>query len=149
MATTQQSTLADFKTKEVDEQHRRQMEQYEALLRKRFQERYPNPGPEEQRKIQARVQTLVERFETSATPPAAPQISSERFEQQLRERLAARYPNLSPDQSRRLQERIGQAVQRYQTARPGTGPINRSIDETRRLEASRKRESHEPGVYER
>jgi hypothetical protein len=54
-----------------------------------------------------------------------------RFEEQLRVRLAARYPGLSPDQARgsRLEERIAQAIER-QKGRLGKTRMQ-SLDEAR------------------
>jgi len=51
------------------------------------------------------------------------------FEEQLRVRLAARYPGLSPDQARKLQERIAQAV-KQQKGRLGE-TRRQSLDQAR------------------
>ena len=124
---------------------------YEGELVARFADRYPEPTPEQQAKIEARIQVLVERALTNMqaasesgqakkvlveryerelmqrtaqklgrdlTPATfGPRDAIEmpplrRFEEQLRVRLAARYPGLSSDQARRLQERIAQATER-------------------------------------
>jgi hypothetical protein len=44
----------------TEELRTREAERYETLLRERLKERYPNPSPEQKRKIEARVQTLME-----------------------------------------------------------------------------------------
>src|SRR6267378_958188 len=106
-------TLTETGRERTEELRRREAERYETLLWERFTERYPNPSPEQKRKIEARVQTLMERHEATFGPREAIEIPPLRlFEEQLRVRLATRYPDLSPDQSKRLQERIAQAVER-------------------------------------
>ena len=97
----------------TEELRKREVERYEALLRERLNGRYPNPSPEQKRKIEARVQTLMQRHGATVEARAATEMSPlRRFEEQLQQRLATRYPNLSPDQSKRLQERIAQALER-------------------------------------
>jgi hypothetical protein len=114
----------------AEQLRRREAERYETLLRERLKEHYPNPSPEQKRKIEARVQTLMERHEATFGPKEAIEMPPlRRFEEQLRMRLATRYSDLSPGQSKRLQERIAQAVERQkgrlvETRRP-------LLDETR------------------
>jgi hypothetical protein len=126
----QMKTFAEMTRERNEELLRREAERYEALLRERFKERYPNPTTEEKRKIEARVQKLMERHEATLGAGAVTEVSPlRRFEEQLQQRLAARYPTLSPDQARRLHERIAQAVEKQrerlvETRRP-------SMDETR------------------
>jgi hypothetical protein len=67
---------------------------------------YPNPTAEQKRKIEARIQTLVERHEAPLGARVVTEVPP------LRQRLAARCPELSPDQARRLQEWIAQAVEK-------------------------------------
>lgn len=123
-------TLTETAREQAEELRRREAERYETLLRERFKQRYPNPNPEEKRKIEARVQTLMERHGAKFSPRDAIEMPPlRRFEEQLRVRLAARYPGLSPDQARRLQERIAQAVEQ-QKGRLGE-TRKQSIDEAR------------------
>jgi hypothetical protein len=140
-------TLTETAREWTEELRRREAERYETLLRERLKERYPNPSPEQKRKIEARVQTLMERHGATFGPREAIEMPPlRRFEEQLRVRLATRYPDLSPDQSKRLQERIAQAVER-QKGRLGER-VEHSLDEgrsaLRRAPGSQKRE-----VYER
>jgi hypothetical protein len=112
-SSNQSKTFTETGRERAEELRRREAERYETLLWERFTERYPNPSPEQKRKIEARVQTLMERHEATFGPREAIEIPPLRlFEEQLRVRLATRYPDLSPDQSKRLQERIAQAVER-------------------------------------
>ena len=123
-------TFAEIARQRTEELRRREAERYEALLRERFKEHYPNPTTEQKRKIEARVLTLMERHGATVGARPATEIPPLRqFEEQLQQRLAARYPDLSPDRARRLQERIAQAVQKQkgrlvETRRP-------LLDETR------------------
>jgi hypothetical protein len=138
--------FAETAREQAKELRRREAERYEALLRERFKQPYPNPNPEEKRKIEAQVQTLMERHgATFAAREAIEMPPLRQFEEQLQQRLAARYPELSPDQARRLQERIAQAVEKQrerlvETRRP-------SLDETRsgslRARGSAQREFYE------
>jgi Pyruvate/2-oxoacid:ferredoxin oxidoreductase gamma subunit len=106
-------TFAEIIRERNEELRRREAEQYEALLRERFKERYPNPTTEQKRKIEARVQKLMERHEATLGAGAMTEVSPlRRFEEQLQQRLAARFPELSPDQARRLHDRIAQAVEK-------------------------------------
>jgi len=57
----QAKTFTETAREQAEELRRREAERYETLLRERFKQRYPNPNPEEKRKIEARVQTLMER----------------------------------------------------------------------------------------
>ena len=142
----QAKPFAETAREQAEELRRREAERYETLLRERFKQRYPNPNPEEKRKIEARVQTLTERHGATFGPTDAMEMPPlRRFEEQLQQRLAARYPELSPDQARRLQERIAQAVEKQkerlvETRRP-------SLDETRngslRARGSAQREFYE------
>jgi hypothetical protein len=146
-SSNQTKTLTETARERAEELGRREAERYETLLRERLKERYPNPSPEQKRKIEARVQTLMERHGATVEARAATEIPPlRRFEEQLRVRLATRYPDLSPDQSKRLQERIAQAVER-QKGRPGER-VKHSLDEgrgaLRRAPGSQQRE-----VYER
>ena len=105
-----------------------------------------NPSPEQKRKIDARVQTLMERHGATFGPRDAIEMPPlRRFEEQLRVRLATRYPDLSPDQSRRVQERIAQAVERQKERLGGTRRL--SVDELRgalrRAPNSQQREFYE------
>ena len=140
-------TLTETARERTEELRRREAERYETLLRERFKERYPNPSPEQKRKIEARVQTLMERHGATFGPRDAIEMPPlRRFEEQLRVRLATRYPDLSPDQSKRLQERIAQAVERQKGRLPER--VEHSLDEgrsaLRRAPGSQQRE-----VYER
>jgi hypothetical protein len=138
----QAKPFAETVREQAEELRRREAERYETLLRERLKERYPNLNPEEKRKIEARVQTLMERHGATFGPREAIEMPPlQRFEEQLRARLAARYPGLLPDQERRLQERIAQAVER-QRGRLG---------ETRRQSLNEVRSAlrHEPGGQQR
>jgi hypothetical protein len=145
-SSNQAKTFIETARERAEDLRTREAERYEALLRERFKERYPNPSPEQKRKIEARVQTLVERHGATFGPRDAIEMPPlRRFEGQLRVRLATRYPDLSPDQSKRLQERIAQAVDRQKGR---LGEIRRpSLDElraaARRPPGSRQREFHE------
>jgi hypothetical protein len=139
-------TLTETGRERTEELRRREAERYETLLRERLKERYPNPSPEQKRKIEARVQTLMERDGATFGPREAIEMPPlRRFEEQLRVRLATRYPDLSPDQSKRLQERIAQAVER-QKGRLGER-VEHSLDEgrsaLRRAPGSQQREFYE------
>src|SRR5258707_9722914 len=126
----QAKPFAETAREQAEELRRREAERYETLLRERFKQRYPNPNPEEKRKIEARVQTLMERHGATFGPRDAIEMPPLRqFEQQLRVRLAARYPGLSPDHARKLQERIAQAVEQQKGSLGETR--KRSIDEAR------------------
>ena len=112
-SSNQAKTLTETAREWTEELRRREAERYETLLRERLKERYANPNPEEKRKIEARVQTLMERHGATFGPRDAIEMPPlRRFEEQLQQLLATRYPDLSPDQSKRLQERIAQAVER-------------------------------------
>jgi hypothetical protein len=142
----QAKPFAETAREQAEELRRREAERYETLLRERFKQRYPNPNPEEKRKIEARVQTLMERHGATFGPTDAIEMPPlRRFEEQLCVRLAARYPDLSPDQARRLQERIAQAVEQ-QKGRLGE-TRKQSIDEARsglrREPGSQEREFYE------
>jgi hypothetical protein len=142
----QTKTFVEITRERTEELRRREAERYEALLRERFKERYPNPTTEQKRKIEARVQTLMERQGATVGARAATEMPPlQRFEEQLRVRLATRYPDLSPDQSKRLQERIAQAVER-QKGRLGER-VKHSLDEAhsavRRAPGSQQREFYE------
>ena len=129
-SSNQAKTFTETARERAEELRIREAERYETLLRERFKERYPNPTTEQKRKIEARVQTLMERHEARLGARAVTEVPQLRqFEEHLQQRLAARYPELSPDQARRLQERIAQAVEKQrgrlvETRRP-------SLDETR------------------
>jgi hypothetical protein len=139
-------TLTETAREWTEELRRREAERYETLLRERLKERYPNPSPEQKRKIEARVQTLMERHGATFGPREAIEMPPlRRFEEQLRVRLATRYPDLSPDQSKRLQERIAQAVERQkgrlvQTRRHSLDSARSAL---RRAPGSQQREVHE------
>ena len=139
-------TFTDIARQQSEELRRREAEGYERLLRDRFKQRYPNPTLEEQRKIEARVKVLVERNAMSGSRDFAEKPPLERFEQQLRERLAMRYPDLSPTLARRMEERIVQAVER-QKATLGEVRLER-LDEMMR-KASRVHATQERHVYGR
>ena len=109
----QTKTFAEITRERTEELRKREAERYETLLRERLEERYPNPSPKQKRKIEARVQTLMERHGATVGARAATEMPPlRRFEEQLQQRFATRYPDLSADQSKRLQERIAQAVER-------------------------------------
>ena len=57
-SSNQAKTLTETARERAEELRRREAERYETLLRERLKERYPNPSPEQKRKIEARVQTL-------------------------------------------------------------------------------------------
>jgi hypothetical protein len=130
----------------AEELRKREAERYETLLRERLKERYPNPSPEQKRKIEARVQTLMERYGSTVSARAATEMPPlRRFEEQLQQRLATRYPDLSPDQSKRLQERIAQAVERQkgrlgETRRPSVDELRSAL---RRAPGNQQREFYE------
>jgi hypothetical protein len=68
-----------------------------------------------------------------------------RFEEQLRVRLATRYPDLSADQSKRLHERVAQAVER-QKGRLGERvkhSLGEARSELRRASGGQQREFYE------
>jgi hypothetical protein len=142
----QAKTFAETAREQVEELRRREAERYETLLRERLKERYPNPSPEQKRKIEARVQTLMGRHEATLGPREAIEMPPlRRFEEKLHKRLAARYPDLSPDQARRLQERIAQAVERQkgrivETRRPSLDELRSAL---RRAPGSQQREFYE------
>jgi hypothetical protein len=141
-SSNQAKTFIETARERAEDLRMREAERYEALLRERFKERYPNPSPEQKRKIEARVQTLVERHGATFGPRDAIEMPPlRRFEGQLRVRLATRYPDLSPDQSKRLQERIAQAVER-QKGRFGE-KVKHSPDEVRSVLR------HAPGSQQR
>ena len=109
----QTKTFVEITRERTEELRKREAERYETLLRERLKERYPNPSPEQKRKIEARVQTLMERHGATVGARTATEMPPlRRFEEQLQQRLATRYPDLSPEQSKRLQERIAQTVER-------------------------------------
>jgi len=138
----QAKPFAETAREQAEELRRREAERYETLLRERFKQRYPNPNPEEKRKIEARVQTLMERHGATFGPRDAIEMPPlQRFEEQLRARLGARYPDLSPDQFKKLQERIVQAVER-QKGRLGE-------TRSRPLDAARSAFDRAPGSQER
>ena len=131
----------------AEELRRREAERYETLLRERLRERYPNPSPEQKRKIEARVQTLMARHGATVGARAATEIPPlRRFEEQLQQRLATRYPDLSPDQSKRLQERIAQAVERQKgrIVQSRGHSLDNALSVLRRAPGNQQRE-----VYER
>jgi hypothetical protein len=131
----------------TEELRKREAERYEALLRERLNGRYPNPSPEQKRKIEARVQLHVERHGATVSASAATEKAPlRRFEEQLQQRLATRYPDLSPDQYKRLQERIAQAVERQKgrIVQTRTHSLDSARSALRRAPGSQQRE-----VYER
>jgi hypothetical protein len=145
-SSNQAKTFTETAREWAEELRRLEAERYETLLRERLRERYPNPSPEQKRKIEARVQTLMERHVATFGPRDAIELPPlRRFEEQLRVRLATRYPDLSPDQSKRLQERIAQAVER-QKGRLGER-VEHSLDDARsalrRAPGSQQREFYE------
>src|ERR1700732_5610723 len=82
----------------AEELRKQEAERYETLLRERLKERYPNPSPEQKRKIEARVQTLMERYGSTVSARAATEMPPLRlFDEQLQKRLLTRDPELSPD----------------------------------------------------
>ncbi len=146
-SSNQAKTLTETAREWTEELRRREAERYETLLRERLKERYPNPSPEQKRKIEARVQTLVERHGATFGPREAMETPPlRRFEEQLRARLATRYPDLSPDQSKRLQERIAQTVER-QKGRLGER-VKHSFDQARSA-VRHAPGSQQPEFYER
>src|SRR5258708_39049991 len=100
-------TLTETARERTEELRRREAERYETLLRERLKERYPNPNPEEKRKIEARVQTLMERHGATFGPTDAMEMPPlRRFGEQLRVGPSAPYTGLSTAQARRVPERI-------------------------------------------
>ena len=142
----QTKTFVEITRERTEELRKREVERYETLLRERLKERYPSPSPEQKRKIEARVQTLMERHGATVGARAATEIPPlRRFEEQLQQRLATRYPDLSPDQSKRLQERIAQAVERQkgrlgETRRPSVDELRSAL---RRAPGNQQREFYE------
>ena len=143
----QAKPFAETAREQAEELRRREAERYGTLLRERFKQRYPNPNPEEKQKIEARIQTLMDRNgATFGATEAIERPPLQRFEEQLRVRLEARYPDLSPDQFSKLQERIAQAVER-QKGRLGE-TCRRPLDATSRA-LGRAPGSQEREFYER
>jgi hypothetical protein len=139
-------TFTETARERAEELRRREAERYETLLRERLKERYPNPSPEEKRKIETRVQTLTERHRATSDPRDTIEMPAlRRFEEQLQQRLAARYPELSPDQARRLQERIAQAVekQRGRLAETRRPLLDETRSGSRRAHGGQQREFYE------
>jgi ElaB/YqjD/DUF883 family membrane-anchored ribosome-binding protein len=142
----QTKTFAEIDRGRTEEFRGREAERYEALLRERIKERYPNPTTEQKRKIEARVQTLMERHEATLRSTAATEVPRLwRFQEQLQQRLAARFPDLSMDQARRLQERIAQAVEKQrgrivEARRPSLGETRSA---SRRAPGGPQHESYE------
>ena len=142
----QTKTFVEITRERTEELRKREAERYETLPRERLKERYPNPSPEQKRKIEARVQTLIGRHEATLGQREAIEMPPlRRFEEKLQKRLAARYPDLSPDQARRLQERIAQAVERQkgrivETRRPSLDELPSAL---RRAPGSQQREFYE------
>jgi hypothetical protein len=126
----QTKTFAEITWEPNEELRTREAERYEALLRERFKEHYPNPTEGQKRKIEARVQNLMERHVATLDARIETEVPPlRRFEEQLQQRLAARFPDLSLDQARRLQERIAQAVERQRGRIVEARRL--SLDETR------------------
>jgi hypothetical protein len=141
----QTKTSTETGRERAEELHRREAEWYETLLRERLKERYPNPSPEQKRKIEARVQRLMERHGATVGARAATEMPPlRRFEEQLQQRLATRYPDLSPDQSKRLQERIAQERQKGRIVETRRHSLDDARSALRRAPGSQQRE-----VYER
>ena len=108
----QTKTFVEITRERTEELRKREAERYETLLRERLRERYPNPSPEEKRKIEARIQT---RWRVMAQRLRPEQRQRFRHCDGLRSSCNSacnRYPDLSSDQSKRLQERIAQAVEK-------------------------------------
>jgi hypothetical protein len=130
----------------TEELRKQEAGRYETLLRERLKERYPNPSPDQTRKIEARVQMLMKRYGTTVSARAATETPPlRRFEEQLQQRLATRYPDLSPEQSKRLQERIAQALEKQkgrlgETRRPSVDELRSA---SRRAPGSQQREFYE------
>jgi hypothetical protein len=140
-------TFAEIAKERSEELRRQQAERYEAMLRERFKERYQGASPEQQRKIEARVKLLVERQEVALGSRSAIELPPlQRFEQQLQERLVARYPDLPPVHARKLQERVAKAVQKEKQRLVETR--KRSLDEGRSL-SPRPPGAHQREFYER
>src|SRR5260370_33448904 len=107
-------TLTETAREWTEELRRREAERYETLLRERLKERYPNPSPEQKRKIEARVQTLMERHGATLGARAATAMPPlRRFEQQLQQPLAGRGSERFPQHNRRLPERHALPVERH------------------------------------
>jgi hypothetical protein len=142
----QTKTFVEITRERTEELRKREAERYETLLRERLKERYPNPSPEQKRKIEARVQTLMERHGATIGALAATEMPPlRRFEEQLQQRLATRYPDLSPDQSKRLQERIAQAVetQKGRIVQTRGHSLDNARNALRRAPVSQQREIYE------
>jgi hypothetical protein len=142
----QTKTFVEITRERTEKLRKREAERYETLLRERLKERYPNPSPEQKRKIEARVQTLMERYGATVSARAATEMPPlRRFEEQLQQRFATRYPDLSPDQSKRLQEQIAQALERQkgrlgETGRPSVDELRSAL---RRAAGNQQREFYE------
>jgi hypothetical protein len=142
----QTKTFVEITRERTEELRKREAERYETLLRERLKERYPNPSPEQKRKIETRVQTLMEHHRATSDPRDTIEMPAlRRFEEQLQQRLAARYPDLSPDQARRLQERIAQAVekQRGRLAETRRPLLDETRSGSRRAHGGQQREFYE------
>jgi hypothetical protein len=135
-------TFAELARERTEELRRRQAERYEAMLRERFKERYPGASPEQQRKIGARIKLLVARQEAAlGSRNAIEPLPLQRFEQQLQQRLVARYPDLAPLHARKLQERVAKAVQKEKQRMLET--------RKRRVDEGRSVSPHPPGAPQR
>jgi hypothetical protein len=140
-------TFAEIARERAKELRRQQAERYEAMLRERFEKRYPGASPEQQRKIETRVKLLVERHEAALGTRSAIELPAlQRFEQQLHERVVARYPDLAPLHARKLQERIATAVQKQRERLEQTH--KRTLDAGRSLPLSPPG-APQPEFYER
>jgi hypothetical protein len=89
---------------------------------------------------------LMERHGATFGPRDAIEMPPlQRFEEQLRARLGARYPDLSPDQFKKLQERIVRAVERQkgQLGETRSQPLDAAPSALDRAPGSQERESYE------
>jgi ATP-dependent exoDNAse (exonuclease V) alpha subunit len=91
---------------------------YEGELVTRFAERYPDPTPEQKRKIEARIGVLVERalanIGASARSGLAKNALVERYEHELMRRASQKLGrDLTPALDREVRKRIQEAGRRY------------------------------------
>ena len=104
------------RTTQTKKAEKKTVTNYERDLRQRLAEQYPNPTPEQAAKTQRKIGELLTK---QLQAPAAQVVGSlqqmqvKTYETRLRATLAAKYPNLTPAQARRLEQRIGQLVAQY------------------------------------
>ena len=81
------------------------VEEYERLLRRISELRYPERTPELQTRIERTVARKVQEF--------TQERQAKRYEASLRRQLAERHPKLTPEQARHYEQRIARLVEEY------------------------------------